>query len=307
VEDSIDDLFNVFLQDEIKLVDETLKLTLGVKWEHNDYTGAEWQPSGRLLYKPADNHSLWGSVARAVRTPSILENKGSLRIGVAPTPFGVAPISFKGNDDFESEIVLAYEMGYRWQASTSLSTDLAVFYNDYEDLYSIKPSQGMNGIDMNFINATHGDSHGFEAVIDWKAASWLSMIFTYSYIDSEYIIENDYEVNELNGLFNTATPKHQASLRSAVSLADNLEANIWLRYVDDISNRSSVEQFAVPHPVDSYVLFDANLAWSPTEKLELMLVGQNLLNSSQLQYTDMINTPPTEIERSVYVKLTYRF
>ena len=307
LEDSTDDLFNVFLQDEIKLIDDALWLTLGVKWEHNEYTEAEWQPSGRLLYKPADNHSIWGSIARAVRTPSILEQKGRLLMGVAPTPLGVAPIAFKGNENFDSEVVVAYEMGYRWQPTNSLSTDFAIFYNDYDDLYSLTPSLGMDGISMNFINGTYGDSHGFEAAVDWKATSWLSMTITYSYLDSEFTIENDDEVSELNGLFSAATPKHQASLRSSINIADNMQVNLWLRYVDEISTRSTVEQFAVPHPIDDYVLFDANLAWSPTDNLEFMLVGQNLLSSSQLQYSSLLYTPATEIERSVYAKLTYRF
>jgi iron complex outermembrane receptor protein len=307
LEDSTDDLFNAFLQDEIRLIDDRLWLTLGVKWEHNDFSGAEWQPSGRLLYKPADNHSLWGSVARAVRTPSLMEQKGRLLVAVTPTPFGVAPISFRGSENFESEIVVAYEMGYRWQATNSLSADFAVFYNDYEDLYSLSPSMGMYGINMNFINGTHGDSHGLEAAIDWKAASWLSMIFTYSYLDSDFTIDNEYEVSELNGLFSAATPKHQASVRSSISFAENMQANLWLRYVDEISTRSTVEMFRVEHPVDDYVLLDVNLVWSPTDNLELMLVGQNLLNSSQLEYSPLLNSPATEIERSVYAKLTYRF
>lgn len=307
LEDSTDDLFNIFLQDEIKLIDDALWLTLGVKWEHNEYTDAEWQPSVRLVYKPADNHSVWGSVARAVRTPSILEQKGSLLVGVTPTPVGVVPIAFKGNENFDSEIIIAYEMGYRWQPSNSLSTDFAIFYNDYDDLYSLKPSMGMTGVDMDFINGTYGDSHGFEAAVDWKAASWLSVTLTYSYIDSEFTIENKYEVGELNGLFSAATPNHQASLFSSINVAENIQVNLWLRYVDEISTRSTVEQFAVAHPLDEHVLFDANLIWSLTDNLEFMLVGQNLLNSSQLQYSALLYTPATEIERSVYAKLTFHF
>ena len=142
LEGSTDDLVNVFMQDEIKLVNDVLWLTLGMKWEHNEYTEAEWQPSGRLLYKPADNHSIWGSIARAVRTPSILEKKGRLVIGASPTPVGVVPIAFRGNENFDSEVVVAYEMGYRWQVNKRLSTDFAIFYNDYDDLYSISRIDG---------------------------------------------------------------------------------------------------------------------------------------------------------------------
>src|SRR5579883_434023 len=42
-------LYSSFVQDEIKLVDELL-LTLGTKIEHNDYTGFELEPSGRLQW-----------------------------------------------------------------------------------------------------------------------------------------------------------------------------------------------------------------------------------------------------------------
>jgi hypothetical protein len=38
-----------------------------------------------------------------------------------------------------------------------------------------------------------------------------------------------------------------------------------------------------------------------------MLSGQNLLNSSQLYYYSEHLTPPTEIERSVYMKVTLNF
>ena len=133
------------------------------------------------------------------------------------------------------------------------------------------------------------------------------MIFTYSYLDSDFTIDNEAEIPELNGLFSAATPKHQASVRSSINFSDSWQANLWLRYVDEISTRSTVELFRVEHPVDDYLVFDANLAWKPTENLEVMLVGQNLLNSSQLQYSPLLYTPATEIERSVYAKLTYRF
>src|SRR5262249_6764051 len=43
-------LVSAFLQDEIQLVPDKLKLTLGCKFEENDYTGFEIQPNGRLLW-----------------------------------------------------------------------------------------------------------------------------------------------------------------------------------------------------------------------------------------------------------------
>ncbi len=78
--DRTDDLYSAFLQDEIKLLDDKLWFTMGVKWEHNEYTGVEWQPTARLLWKPLPRHSLWASVARAVRTPSTVEQGGSILV-----------------------------------------------------------------------------------------------------------------------------------------------------------------------------------------------------------------------------------
>ena len=48
-----DNLFSAFLQDEIVLVADHLRLTVGSKIEHNDYTGFEFQPSMRVLWTPA--------------------------------------------------------------------------------------------------------------------------------------------------------------------------------------------------------------------------------------------------------------
>jgi hypothetical protein len=45
--------------------------------------------------------------------------------------------------------------------------------------------------------------------------------------------------------------------------------------------------------------------WKPRKNLEIMPDGRNLLNSSQLEYIAELITPATEIERSVYCKVTW--
>ena len=64
-------LFSGFIQDEITLIEDRLKLIIGSKFEHNDHTGFEIQPNARFsVDTPYENHTLWGSVARALQTPS---------------------------------------------------------------------------------------------------------------------------------------------------------------------------------------------------------------------------------------------
>src|SRR4051812_13006365 len=128
-------IFNTFVQDEISLVKDRLRLTLGSKFEHNDYTSWEIQPSARLLWTPHEKHSFWASVSRAVRTPSQADSDSRITSAVVP---GVPPtvVWLQGNPDFRSEILIAYELGYRVQPHPKVSLDLALFYNDYDRLRS---------------------------------------------------------------------------------------------------------------------------------------------------------------------------
>ncbi|WP_164740325.1 TonB-dependent receptor domain-containing protein, partial [Xanthomonas euvesicatoria] len=63
-------LFSAFLQNKYALIRDEVFLTLGSKFEQNDYTGFEVQPSARLSWLVDNTQSVWGSVSRAVRTPS---------------------------------------------------------------------------------------------------------------------------------------------------------------------------------------------------------------------------------------------
>ena len=118
--------FSAFLQDEISLV-HSLRLTVGSKFEHNAFTGFEFEPNVRLLWTMTPNQSIWTAVSRAVRTPALTEEGLRLTSAVVPpgipqnpTPFP-ALITVYGSHNFQSEDLLAYELGYRVQVtSTSL-------------------------------------------------------------------------------------------------------------------------------------------------------------------------------------------
>lgn len=308
--DTTDNLYNAFVQDQIKLIDEKLWLTFGMKWEHNDFTGSEWQPSARLLWKPVVNHSLWTSVARAVRTPSIVEQKGSILAASYPLPptyTTTGTTYIRGNKDFDSEEVVAYEAGYRWQASNRLSFDVALFYNDYSELYNLEPVYKPTGVDFTFGNGSDGESYGLEFVADWQPVSWWSLVFSYSYLKMELSSKDPFTGENVESDVANTSPQNQASVRSSIDLAENWQTNLWLRYIDEIVCRDSANLLSGQIQLDDYFLYDANLIWTPTENLEIMLAGQILLDNNQLEYVSELITPPTEIKRIAYLKLTYHF
>ncbi len=298
-----DDLFSAFLQDEITMVKERLWLTLGSKLEHNDYTGVEVQPSARLFWAVNSDHKLWAAVSRAVRTPSRVETDGQVVNAVIPPTSFMPPVALTvtGNSNFDSECMTAYEMGYRFIPSQTISLDLAAFYNDYENLRIFEEGtpvfEGTHIVQpMVFTNDYSTQTYGAELAVAWQASEWLKLDLAYSYLES--YLEDSLQLGK--------APKHQASMRSAIKLREDLDLDIWLRYVDDATAVYSNSQNFF-YAIDDYVTFDMRLAWRPIPSLELSVAGQNLLNSSHLEFVQEAYAAPTEVQSSVYGKITYRF
>jgi len=163
-------LFSAFLQDQIALVPEKLKLTLGSKFEHNDFTGFEMQPTVRLLWASTPQQSVWAAASRAVRTPNLSEGqwpRHSLTSGARPLS-RTAP-----NRDFQAEELMAYELGYRVQAAAELAADLALFYHDYDNLRVSVPGGTFTDPSGAVIrpllveNAMKGKTYGAELGVQW--------------------------------------------------------------------------------------------------------------------------------------------
>ena len=78
-----DNLFSYFIQDQVTLREDLLYLVMGSKFEHNDYTGFEYQPSVRMLWTPTPRHSVWAAVSRAVRMPTYAD--ADVELTLAPS------------------------------------------------------------------------------------------------------------------------------------------------------------------------------------------------------------------------------
>jgi iron complex outermembrane receptor protein len=60
--------------------------------------------------------------------------------------------------------------------------------------------------------------------------------------------------------------------------------------------------------IDSYVELDLRLGWEAKPGLEFALIGQNLLDNHHREFLpDFISTQPTEVKRSIYGRVTWRF
>lgn len=300
-----DNLFSAFLQDEIMLIEDRLHLTLGSKFEHNDYTGFEIQPSVRLIWTPYRQHSVWTAVSRAVRTPSRAEEDVRINQKVFP---GSPPrvVSLFGNHDFDSEELIAYELGYRVQLMDRLSLDIAAFYNDYDDLRTEEPGEPFPEtspspphlvIPYTAGNKMKGETYGIELAADWRVLDWWRLQAAYTYLQMQLHLDGDSrDMRSVSA--EGESPHNQVSLRSSMDLTRDLDFDLWLRYVDNLPSQD----------VGSYITLDARLGWKLYKDIELSVVGQNLLDSHRLEFEpEILDTYPTEVERSVYGKITWRF
>lgn len=292
-------LFSGFLQDEISLIPERLKLILGARCEHNDFTGFEIQPSARLLWTPNRTTTVWAAVSRAVRTPHRRDHEAVFVISVTPpnpTNPKMTVVKCVGDDSFESEEVIAWETGLRLQFDKNLNFDLALFYNQYDDLCGagkpriLKTSPKLTAMVVNPTNKYEATTYGAELLINWLPFNWWRLQFAGSCLDIDF--DPDNEMEEKNN------PKYQFSLRSLVDLPYDLEFDCWLRTVDELP---SID-------ISSYTQLDLRLGWQPLENLELALIGRNLLDRQQAEFIDSkLYFDNSEVERSFYLKAILKF
>ena len=294
-------LYSTFIQDEISLQDN-LHLTLGTKLEHNDFSGFEYQPSIRIAWGMTASQTLWGSVSRAVRTPARGEHDVILRLVPPPTADPGIPVYAEGDDGYDSEVLTAYELGYRLNHNNIWSTDVAVFYNDYDKLRTLDPSVDPGPpatVRSPFDNNLSGETYGLELVSQWQVGPGWRLNASYSWLDMQLHLDSNSN-DTLSKSSEDASPSSKATIWSAFDFGNKLQFDAALRYVGDIEIYET--------SIDSYVELDLRLGWEARAGLEFSIIGQNLLDNHHPEFLpDFINTRPTEVERSIYGRVTWAF
>jgi iron complex outermembrane receptor protein len=301
-------LFSGFVQDEVALA-SGLNLTLGSKLEHNDYTGYEVEPSGRLQWNLSPEQLVWSAVSRAVRTPSRYDRDLVVPSGLvnAPPPFEFPTAYLQGNGDFVSETLIAYESGYRAALTSQLALSLSAFYNDYQHLRSTT-STATTALypfpyPVYFQNNLEGDTYGLELSTSYQALDWWQLHLGYNLL-RENIHVRPGAVDATGATNETADPQQQVALRSSMDLPRSVSFDAALRWVDSLHINNGPTGGPVVGIVPGYLELDSRLAWHVSRQLELSLAGSNLLHRHHPEYGYPSPTRE-EIERTVFGNLTW--
>jgi iron complex outermembrane receptor protein len=300
-------LYNFFIQDEITLYNNTLWLTLGSKFEHNDYTQWEVQPNARLFWNINPQHKLWTAVSYAVRTPSRYEYNSTILVATfepnSDRNDNALPLAYSivTDDNFHSEEVLHYEIGYRLIPTQTLSIDMPLYYSEYNELQDF--SYGNPNINSTIINIpiqlnnnSYAYASGFEIASHWQSSTQVNWDLSYNYSDQTLYSANTER------LF-SYSPHQNLSLRTNIEWHDTLEMNLWLKYTDQLKTIMNNKAIII----DDYATLDIRLAWQASKNFNISIIGQNLLESKHLEYLETTDSQPTNITRGVYLKLIWQY
>ncbi len=315
---------SAYIQDEFQVSPDRLSVTAGLKLESNDYSpqSVEWMPSLRFLWKPSEQHTVWGAVTRAVRSPAVSDLGILLRDLDAPLPplTGINPFPLParqgtiGNPDFKSVTSVSVELGMRGRFSDRLSYDLALFSTDYDGLRSltiVDPLCSPSGINIAedptclffsteilglaaFTNEDDGESRGGELSVDWQARDDLRIRTSISYANDRQLSDNLASVAQ-----GSYYPQVQASTRVLWVPIENLSISVWARYVDEIEASNGI---------DDYWQANINARWTFDEKWAVSFGIRNLIEDNNVEARSQVNElPRIYIQSAAFANVRYSF
>ena len=280
-------VFSVFAQDEFALVPERTFLTAGLKYEHNAFSGGDLQPNVRMRFMLPNSQILWGAVSHAVRRPTRTDDDIEV-FGPGGT------LLVRGDDGFESERLIASEVGYRVRPSAAVSFDATVFIHQFTDLRSQEaPATGV--VPLALANTLEGHSRGVELGVNFQPFTWWQTHVGSTWLETS-IERSSGSRDVTGGASEMNDPGYLFGVRSSIDLPRDVELDLVFRAVDDLPNP------AVP----AYSEMTLRLGWRASPRTDVWIVGHDLLHD---QHPELGAPAPSrvEFERGIRVGTTFRF
>jgi iron complex outermembrane receptor protein len=250
---------SLFAQDEIALT-RSMRATLGLRAEHNPYSGLEWLPDLRLAWDVARDQMVWGSLTRTVRSPSRID-----RDVVVP---GAPPYLLANNDTFESERADVVQLGYRGRVAPGATISLAAFHHEFRDLRSVGPGEGALVIS----NGAKGRITGIEGWGDWRVTRDWRLVGGFTLMHTHATLEPG-QMNLTDPPLGN-NPDRTAILRSLWNISDRHELDLTWRYMGPLSEPN----------VPGYAVLDARLGWRVSRAFEVALVVNNAFDKEHVEF-----------------------
>src|SRR5262249_17759331 len=139
---------------------------------------------------------------------------------------------------------------------------------------------------------------GIEASLRWKLTDRWTLSPGYSFLQM-HLHTDPTSLDTMNLADDRGSnPEHQAQLRSHLELPRGLSWDSSFYFVGALPEQD----------VASYTRVDSQLSWKFSEGVEWDLVGQDLLSDHHVEFNSALTlVNPSEVKRSAYTKVTWRF
>lgn len=263
---------DLYVQDEIELLDGRLTVTPGLRWA--TYNLSPGTPLNSVpiddigsetlikklsaIYKIDDSFSVYASYGEGFKMPTAQQ----LYYTSAGTGFEVVP-----NPDLRPESVQSYEAGLRGEFERGYFS-VNGYYAHYDDY--IQTLQEVSAGVYSSLNVDTVKTWGIEASAEWEAVDNLFLTGSLTWSDGTQQKTDTDPVTVFDGAIPLTTV-----LGLRYELPDNgLEFEVFGTFANGVKERSSPTAFKP----EGYVVFDAYAKYKPTETVELTAGIQNIFD-----------------------------
>lgn len=265
-----DQVQGLFIQDQWEVIDNNFWLTAGTRFESNDYSGGEYNPSLRGLYQLSEDSVIWSGITRSVSTPS--RSQSDACIGTPTTC--VIDISSVEN---KPVVTYSYEVGYRHHFSSVMNFEFASFYDREND-----PLSETSGV-----ITYHNRYSGFEAEVSYRPVHHWQLGFSATYLD----VRPDVRNIDVEG---DSAETWSGQIHSNYQINDFLSWNVLTFFNEGQYDYASETRL------------DTNLVWQVNPVVELQFSLNNLLDDYHYESADRTRLN-SAIRRGGMVLATFRF
>ena len=232
----------------------------------------------------------WIGWSQAHRIPS--RGTNTLTTIVAGTPGGF--VGLVPDEDFKSEDVNAYEVGFRVNPFKGIHVDTTLFYDNYTDLRTFIPGPPVSGVAIgrHIGNLGAADNKGIELSATYQTTPSLRLNAAYSYHELDF----STDPSGADTVFLTSAdkwPLHMWNIRSAYEVTEGVTWNTSFYYSD------AMPAINIP----AYGKLDTNVAWTPADTWEIIFGIDNITDDYHQEYSQQLFGVPTEVPRLYYVTL----
>jgi iron complex outermembrane recepter protein len=294
---------DTFVEDSISFWRDRLTVTLGSKLQYDNFSGYEFLPTVRALYKLNRQNRIWVAVSRAARTPSRADLgivADLYTVPAAPVP---VLVQLHGNKKFGSEHMAAYEAGYRWQPNKRFTLEASAFYNHYTGVETAV--QADNGFEMSptphavadvvYVNGLHGPSYGGEIETHWSLSERFKLSASYALLRAS--LGPDPGINLLSPPSNNDSPRHTLLAEGSYRLRKTVEFGTFVRAMSSAKDAGAAK----------YTQMNAHVRWILGEHSDFSINGEDLLSQKTPEFSIPETTVSALLGRRVFAKFTWQF